>query len=160
MVMEGCCKSSQLPFKLGLSTLPRTIHIIQKKSAHTPSMQASGACDITQDCTIRDLTTFYGWGDLSAVIFSVGNVSINTGTTSNPGAGRRRLSQMVRYFRLVHACQGIPNEVHLEAVLAFNVAWKAFVVAHTRCTFLGLHSYTRNAEFWQTLRQGNLDGFS
>ena len=36
MVMEGCCKSSQLPVKLGLSTLPRTIHIIQIKSAHTP----------------------------------------------------------------------------------------------------------------------------
>ena len=61
------------------------------------SLQASGACDISQDCTIRDLTTFYSWGDLSAVILSAANVSIDTGTLSNPGVGRRRLSQTVGF---------------------------------------------------------------
>ncbi|BDA48934.1 hypothetical protein COCOBI_13-0430 [Coccomyxa sp. Obi] len=56
---------------------------------------ASGACSVTEDCTIGDLTAIYGWGDLSAVTFSSGAVSVNPLDTSSPTtfSRRRRLQQ-------------------------------------------------------------------
>ncbi|CAL8463809.1 g3343 [Coccomyxa elongata] len=56
---------------------------------------ASGACDVTEDCTTGDLSTMAEWGDLSAVTFTAGGAPVDPLATSSQitTAGRRRLQQ-------------------------------------------------------------------